>query len=67
MLYSVRLWTHRDKRWPRVLLDAQVKAQALFEEIDARNLIRPEAKESEINEGIYALAERMYLFSRRES
>ena len=44
------------------LLDAQVKAQALFEEIDARNLIRRGAKECDINEGIYALAERMYLF-----
>jgi Xaa-Pro dipeptidase len=42
------------------LLDAQVKAQALFTEIGTRNLIRPGAKESEINEGIYALAEGMF-------
>jgi Xaa-Pro dipeptidase len=42
------------------LLDAQAKAQALFVEIRTRNLIRPGAKESEINEGIYALAESMY-------
>jgi hypothetical protein len=35
------------------LLDGQVKAQALFAEIETRNLIRPGAKESEINEGIH--------------
>ncbi len=41
------------------LLDSQRKAQALFAEIGARNLIRPGTKESEINEDIYALAESM--------
>jgi Xaa-Pro dipeptidase len=42
------------------LLDAQVKARALFAEIETRRLIRPGAKETEINEAIYALAGDMY-------
>ena len=42
------------------LLDAQRKAEALFAEIQAQHLIRPGAKESEINESIYALAGSMY-------
>jgi len=46
------------------LLDAQVKAQVLFSEIQAQSLIRPGARESEINEGIYALAQSMYGISR---
>ncbi len=46
------------------LLDAQVKAQTLFAEVETRNLIRPGATESEINEGIYTLAETMYGISR---
>jgi Xaa-Pro dipeptidase len=46
------------------LLDAQVKAQALFMEVGTRNLVRPRARESEINEGIYALAESMFGISR---
>src|SRR6202451_4496225 len=46
------------------LLDAQIKAQALFAEIQAQSLIRPRVKESEINENIYALAESMYGISR---
>jgi len=46
------------------LLDAQGKAQALFAEIQAQNLIRPGAKESEINESIYALAGSMHGISR---
>jgi Xaa-Pro dipeptidase len=46
------------------LLDAQVKATALFGEVETKNLIRPGVKESEINESIYALAGRMYGISR---
>ena len=46
------------------LLDAQIKAQTLFGEIEAKNLIRPGAAESEINETVYALAESMYGISR---
>jgi Xaa-Pro dipeptidase len=42
------------------LLDAQVKAQALFAEVEARKLIRPGATEGEINEGVYALAASKY-------
>ena len=46
------------------LLDAQEKAQALFEEVEAQKLIRPGVAETEINESIYALAEQMYGISR---
>jgi Xaa-Pro dipeptidase len=46
------------------LLDAQRKAEALFAEIQAQHPIRPGAKESEINESIYALAGSMYGISR---
>jgi Xaa-Pro dipeptidase len=46
------------------LLDAQRKAEALFSEIQTQGLIRPGAKESEINEAIYALAGSMYGISR---
>jgi Xaa-Pro dipeptidase len=42
------------------LLDAQVKAQALFAEAGSRNIIRPGQTENEINECIYALATSMY-------
>ena len=38
------------------LLDAQEKAQTLFEEIEAQKLIRPGVAETEINESILALA-----------
>ncbi len=46
------------------LLDAQRKAEALFAELQAQSLIRPGAKESEINESVYALAGSMYGISR---
>jgi Xaa-Pro dipeptidase len=42
------------------LLDAQVKAQALFAEAGSRNLIRAGQTENEINENIYALAKSLY-------
>jgi Xaa-Pro dipeptidase len=42
------------------LLDAQAKADALFAEVQAQNVIRQGIEESKINEQIYALAERMY-------
>ena len=42
------------------LLDAQRKAHGLFSEIEAQRIIRPGANELDINENIYALAERMY-------
>ncbi len=42
------------------LLDAQAKAQALFLEIQERQLIRPRATEGEINRGVYELAEDMF-------
>jgi Xaa-Pro dipeptidase len=46
------------------LLDAQRQAEARFAQIQAQSLIRPSAKESEINEAIYALAASMYGISR---
>src|SRR5580693_3999608 len=46
------------------LLDAQAKAQALFAEVKTRGLIRTGVKETEINEGVYTLAEQMYGISR---
>ena len=46
------------------LLDAPRKAEALFEEIQAQSLIRPGAKESEIDESVYALAASMCGISR---
>ena len=46
------------------LLVAQRKAKPLFAEIQAQSLIRPGARESEINESVYALARSMYEISR---
>jgi hypothetical protein len=40
-------------------LYAPRKAEALFAEIQAQSLIRPGAKESEINESVYALAAKL--------
>jgi Xaa-Pro aminopeptidase len=42
------------------LLEAQIKAEALFREVEARNLIRPGVTESNLNEEIYTLAQEMY-------
>jgi Xaa-Pro aminopeptidase len=46
------------------LLDAQAKAKTLFSEVEARGIIRPGSKETEINEDVYALAKQMYGISR---
>ncbi|HEX3821389.1 MAG TPA: M24 family metallopeptidase [Candidatus Sulfotelmatobacter sp.] len=46
------------------LLDAQQKASALFNEVESQGLIRPGVAETEINESLYALAEKMYGISR---
>jgi len=46
------------------LLDAQIKAQRLFAEVEGQNLIRPGRSETEINESIYTLAQRMYGITR---
>jgi Xaa-Pro aminopeptidase len=46
------------------LLEAQEKAQALFAAVETQELIRPGATESEINEGIYALAGSMFGITR---
>jgi Xaa-Pro dipeptidase len=46
------------------LLEAQVKADALFKEAQARNIIRPGVAETRINEDVYALAQEMYGISR---
>jgi Xaa-Pro dipeptidase len=42
------------------LLEAQNKAVNLFAEVGEQNLIRPGRLESEINQSIYALAQKMY-------
>src|SRR5271168_1864649 len=42
------------------LLEAQSKAERLFQEIDARGLIRPAVTEKTVNTDIYALAKEMY-------
>lgn len=44
--------------------DAQIKAQRLFEEVEGQGLIRPGTSETEINESIYTLAQRMYGITR---
>ncbi|HTZ98303.1 MAG TPA: M24 family metallopeptidase [Terriglobales bacterium] len=42
------------------LLDAQAKARGLFSEILSKGLIRPGAKETEINANVYDLAAKLY-------
>jgi Xaa-Pro aminopeptidase len=46
------------------LLDAQIKAQRLFAEVEERSLIRSGRSETEINESIYKLAQQMYGITR---
>jgi Xaa-Pro dipeptidase len=53
-----------DEQLASALLEAQAKAQSLFAEVETQALIRPGKTETEINESIYALAERMYGVSR---
>ena len=48
-----------EERLVAELLDAPRKAEALCAEIQAQSLIRPGAKESEIDESVYALAASM--------
>jgi Xaa-Pro dipeptidase len=55
---------HSEEKVAAALLDAQEKAQALFEEIERQKLIRPGVAETEINESVYALAAQMYGISR---
>jgi|SRR5271156_840912 len=52
-----------DARIP-ALLDAQIKAQRLFSEVEEQNLIQPGRSETEINESIYMLARSMYGITR---
>jgi hypothetical protein len=51
----------RARRWA---VGCSKKAEALFAEIQAQSLMRPGAKESEINEAIYTLTARVYWISR---
>ena len=46
------------------LLDAQRKASALFATVESQNFIRPGLSEMEINEAIYALAEKTFGITR---
>lgn len=55
---------HSEETIAAALLDAQRKAHALFQEIEAQKLIRPGVAETEINESIYALAGRLYGITR---
>jgi Xaa-Pro dipeptidase len=44
----------------RELQTAQQKAETLFHEIKKRELIRPDIRESQLNQEIYSLAQQMY-------
>jgi len=52
--------TAREEKRAAQLLEAQVKAEALFHEVEARGLIRPGITEQTLNADIYALAKEMY-------
>ncbi|SNS43128.1 Metallopeptidase family M24 [Granulicella rosea] len=52
--------TITEERRAAELLDAQKKAEALFHEVEARGLIRPNITETTLNADIYALAKEMY-------
>jgi Xaa-Pro dipeptidase len=54
------MMTKQEETRAAELLDAQSKAEQLFDEIEARGLIRPGITESTLNADIYALAEQMY-------
>ena len=53
-----------EEQLTHALLGAQGKAHSLFAEVETQALIRPGKAETEINESIYDLAERMYGISR---
>jgi Xaa-Pro dipeptidase len=55
---------HSEEKLAAGLLDAQGKAEALFEEIETQKLIHPGVAETEINESVYDLAAQMYGISR---
>ena len=52
--------TELEQRRADELVQAQIKAEALFHEIEARGLIRPRITETGLNAEIYALAKEMY-------
>jgi Xaa-Pro dipeptidase len=60
MLYYCCIMPQSEEELIAGLLDAQRKAQALFAEVEAQNLIRPGATENQINESIYELAASMW-------
>jgi Xaa-Pro dipeptidase len=60
MLYYCSMTAQSEETLVAGLLDAQVKAGALFREVEKQNLIRPGVTEGEINENIYALAASMH-------
>ncbi len=59
-LVSCSLMRQSEQAVAAGLWEAQAKAQALFAEIETQKLIHPGARESEINEGIYEMAQRMH-------
>jgi Xaa-Pro dipeptidase len=52
--------TKTEEKRAAQLLEAQVKAEALFHEVEARGLIRAGITEQTLNADIYALAQEMY-------
>jgi Xaa-Pro dipeptidase len=54
------MMTKQEETRAAELLEAQRKAELLFNEIEARGLIRPGITESTLNADIYALAEQMF-------
>jgi Xaa-Pro dipeptidase len=54
------MMTKQEETRAAELLEAQHKAEKLFNEIEARGLIRPGITESTLNADIYALAEQMF-------
>lgn len=60
MLVLEQVMTDLEEARANELLQAQIKAKALFCEVEARGLIRPGVTESIVNADIYALAKEMY-------
>lgn len=58
MTNPTQQWTKQTRA--AELLEAQCKAERLFDEIEVRGLVRPGISESTLNADIYALAKEMY-------
>lgn len=60
MLVPEKVMAELEEARANRLLQAQLKAEALFREVEARGLIRPGITENVLNADIYALAKEMY-------